>query len=163
MSLKDLKYKLESLERVDFAPEVLAAKKLVLEKRKPEIDKIKAEIEKLRGKKSPPKPRIPENCPDNIIKACENYWAGTEELAKYRIHVWNSMAVWTSWGSGGYSTNGGYVKVAPCYFLISLINFNNKNHMGGKRAEVLHTIDVGDRNGKKVTEKELLQILHEKT
>ncbi len=161
MKLKDLKYKLESLERVDFAPEVIAAKRLVLEKRKPEIDRIKAEIEKLREKQPKKKARWPENIPNNVLKACENYWSGTEEFWKFRVHVWNDKAVWTSWGAGGYSTNGGYVKVSPCYFLIDLIK--TENACGKNRNIVLKQIDVGDRQGKKVTEKELLEILEEKT
>jgi len=164
MSLKDLKWKLEFLSTVfNNHPLYNETKKKILAERQPEIDKLKAEIEKLQKKQPKKKPRWPENTPDHIIKACENYWSGTEEFWSFRIHVWNDKAVWTSWGSGGYSTNGGWVKVSPCYFLISLTE--TKNDMGRQRSKILVEIDVkrDDRGGKKVTKKELLQVLEEKT
>jgi hypothetical protein len=160
MNIRDLKNKLNSLKwSVDYAPEVLAARKLVLERRNKEINEIEDQIKKLKEKQPKKKTRFPENTPDNVLKACENYWQGTEEFWKFRIHVWNDKAVWTSWGAGGYSTNGGWVKVKPCYFLISLTEM--QSDCGRNRNKKLRTIDCDDRQDKKVTKKELQEILDE--
>jgi hypothetical protein len=161
VKLMTLRRQLELLRYVSDAPEVVAAKEKVLEARKADIERVEAQIEELRAKRVKPKMRWPDSTPPEVIDECNAYWVGTTEYWTYRIHAWNEKAIWTSWPSGGYSTNGGWVKVKPCYFLIC--RAEKASDMGHLRAKVLKTIDVKDRNGKKVTEKELTEIMEEVT
>jgi hypothetical protein len=119
--LRELKYELDVLNNLNNAPEVIEAKKKVAEARKPQIEALEKQIEALRSKRPEKTPRWPKNTPENVLKAAEAKWKGTTEFSTYRIHLWNSKAFWTSWPSGGYSTNGGWVKAPACFKLVSLI------------------------------------------
>lgn len=100
--LSQLKLKLRRLEYYGNDPLVREAIKKVREKRKPEIDRIKLEIDKLRNKRSGPKSRWPEDTPKEVLESCEDYFRGTTEFQKFRIHCWNDKAIWTSWPSDQY-------------------------------------------------------------
>ena len=120
-SLSQLKHELAILKSVQTAPEVLEAARKVLETRKPQIEALEREIDGMRAKRPEKTPRWPKNTPPNVLKAAEDQWRGTTECTTFRIHLWNSKAYWTSWPSGGYSTNGGWVKAPACFKLVSLV------------------------------------------
>jgi hypothetical protein len=149
--LRDLKWELDLLRRVDFDPEVVAVKKKVLADRQPKIEALERQIKELQGKRPAKRPRWPETTPPHILEACEEYWKGTTEFYSFRIHLWNSKSVWTSYPSGGYSNNGGWNPTPVNYDLISLTERNFR------RAKVLANIT------QRTSTKELSTIMLEKT
>lgn len=126
-TLKQLELELYELQNVDYHPKIIALKKIILAERQPEINKLKTEIERLKEIKNniPKKTRWPEDTPEEILKRCKSYWSGTVEYNEFRIHCWNDKAVWTSYPSGGYSSNGGWNPTPASFHLISLTELNH--------------------------------------
>lgn len=122
-TISELNRKLNLLSFVDLDKRVLEAKRLVRAERQPKIDEIKKEIEALRSKRPLPKPRWPENVPENVLTACKKFWSGTTELYTFRIHCWNDKGVCTGYPSGGYSNNGGWHPTPATFYFISLTKF----------------------------------------
>lgn len=128
-------------------PEVTQALNIVKKRNAPiivEIDKRIAELRSSRKKTA----RIPEGTPPKVIAACREYWLGTEELEKYRIHGWTSDLVWTSYAAGSFSTNGGRVTHTSGHYIISMKEvWNGKPKVvltmegAQKRAEVMRWME----------------------
>lgn len=119
MKLRQLQYNLSLLRNVSFAPEVIAAKELVLKNRQPQIDVLEKQIRDLQAKRPASKPRWPENTPANVLKRCEKFWEGTTEFRKFRIHAWNDKIIITSFPSGAFWNNSGRNAASSCYYAIS--------------------------------------------
>jgi len=134
--LRSLRHRLNRLNDVRFSDAVHKAILAERARRAPDIAKVQAAIDELEKCKRPVAPRFPADLPGSVLTACDRYWKGTEEFYKYRVHLWNARAVWTSYPSGGYSTNGGWIKSPACYHLLSLLE--NDSH--GK-PKVLKTVD----------------------
>jgi hypothetical protein len=151
MKLRELQAKLDSIERqINIDKRVFELKKKIRAERQAEIDDIQSKIKQLRDKQPKKKTeRWPEHTPANVREACNKYWNGTTEHASYRIHQWNDKAVWTSYPSGGYSTNGGWNPTPACYFLISLRKEESGLH--GDKPKVLKTLFFERCSGKRVT------------
>lgn len=134
-TLSELKLELELLRSVRTAPEVIEAARKVMEKRKPLIEALEKQIEAMRSKRPEKAPRIPANTPKNVLDAANEFWRGTTEFSTYRIHMWNSKAYWTSYPSGGYSTNGGWHFAPACFKLMSLTEVDRS--MGRAEGKIL--------------------------
>lgn len=153
-TIKQLKWKLTELKNVNFHPDVMAARDKVLSARKSEIELIESKLKELRGERKVPV-RWPEHTPKSILDACDMHWSGTVEWYKYRIHIWNECAVWTSYPSGGYSNNMGWQPAPCCYELVSLVK--TENVLGKTRGTVLDSIRG------RASKKDMESILLEKT
>ena len=154
-TLKQLNLELKNLKSVIFEKRIIKLMDDILLERKPQIESVEAEIESLRSKRPRQTPRWPENTPPNILAVCDTFWSGTTEWYKYRIHLWNSKAVWTSYPSGGYSNNMGWNPTPCCY---ELVNLNEADSCLGKiRGKSLATITG------RTSQKQLKSILIEKT
>lgn len=99
---------------------IIALLKQIEKENEPKVKSLEEELKSITPKKREPKPRWPENIPQPILDFCEKYWHGTTESYTFRIHCWNDKAVWTSWPSGGYSTQGGWNKVKATFFMLPL-------------------------------------------
>ena len=91
------------------------------DKYKPAVDKARDEYLRIEqaAKSKPKKARWPDNIPLEVLKTCQLYWSGTEELKTFRIHCWNDTCIVTSYPNRAYWTNGGKNKGSTCYFVIS--------------------------------------------
>jgi hypothetical protein len=103
-------------------PEVRDAMEKVRLKRLPQTLLLEKDISELRAKQpvKKVKPRWPEGTPPEVLEVCKQYWSGTTEYDKYRIHCWNTELVCTSYPSGGYSDNGGWHATPACFHFLSL-------------------------------------------
>lgn len=122
-TLKQLKEELRLLTEwfhICRSKEVEAAINIVRKRNAPRVAELKAEIESLQAKRPKKNGRWPEDCPENVIKACASRWRGTTESQKYRIHAWTDKAAWTSYGAGGYSDNSGWHRTTSGHEVISL-------------------------------------------
>lgn len=136
--------RLESIRRqIETSDAVVAARKSETAKRQVEIDAcrktiadIDATLTEMKRKKTP---RWPVDIPTEVLQRCQFYWNGTTEHAVFRVHCWNTRAVWTSYPAGGYSDNGGWHRTSPHYDLLSMTE--NGSHSGKPR--VLMSWDVG--------------------
>jgi len=154
--LLTLKWKLEALYReIDRDPKVLEAKKLAEQERLPQIKALEKQIATIKASRKPPKPRWPENTPQDVLNDCKEYWSGTVEDRSFRIHLWNDKAIWTGYPAGGYTNNGGWNKTSARFILISR---TKKQYCLGKR----QAISLADLDGR-VSLKQMQQILDEKT
>lgn len=141
-SLRQLKEELQRLTEyfwISRHQKVEDAIQAVRKENEPRVKELEAQIKALQDKRPKPKPRIPENTPQEVIDVCDKYWWGTEELHKYRIHCWNDKAVWTGWASGGYWTTGGFNKSPATFFLIS--RTKTTRECGRDRPELLHELE----------------------
>jgi hypothetical protein len=151
MKLRELQAKLDSIETdIRLDPRISDLKNKIRAERQAEIDDIKSKIKQLRDKQPKKKTeRWPENTPENVKVVCEKYWNGTTESSTYRIHQWNNKAVWTSYPSGGYSSNGGWNPTPSHYYLVSL---NEEEYgLGRKKGKVLKELSFERNSGKRVT------------
>ena len=121
-TLSELNQKLKQLTDytyITFTPKVQAAINEVRKENAPLVAELERQIKALQSKRKPTT-RWPDNVPENIMTICNDYWNGTVEYWKFRIHLWNDKAVWTSYPSGGYSTAGGWNPSPACYYMLSL-------------------------------------------
>jgi hypothetical protein len=117
------------------------------------------EIEKLRGKqrpKSTPKPRIPENCPEQVIDACKRHWHGTTEYHNFMIKAWDGFNIVTVGGDKGFSDNGGFHACPPLYYVISRTEIGQSS-LGNNRPKEIMKIETGRHN--RATPKKYLEWL----
>ncbi len=83
------------------------------------IAELKKELVELENNKPQPKPRWPENTPEDVLLECEKHWYGTVESRTYRIHCWNDKIICTSYPAGGYSDNGGWHPTQATFYFLS--------------------------------------------
>lgn len=115
-----LRFELWRIDRkIALDPRMKELRAKITEEYRAEIDAIKAAIAKRQSARRTPAPRWPADCPQDVIDFCDNYWNGTEERRKFRIHCWTDKSAWTSYPSGGYSDNGGWHPAPASFFLIS--------------------------------------------
>lgn len=152
-TLKEINAEIKRLSDLMFVmsdPIVQAAIRQVRERNAPRVKELQARADALRSKRKELK-RWPDDTPTWVLDLCKKYWSGTEELHKFRIHLWNEKAAWTSWPSGGYSTMGGWVPVSPTYFLISRTALAEQS-----RPKVLKELGFDHGSKERVT-KEMMQ------
>lgn len=155
-TLRELKRELQRLTDSMYLtshPKVREAIDAVRKENEPKVKELQQQIKELQDERPKPKPRFPENTPKDVIDVCNKYWSGTEEFHTYRIHCWNDKAVWTSYPSGGFWTNGGYNKAQACFFLIS------KTDMSGYGSKPKEIYQLEGR----VSLKQMQDALNEKT
>lgn len=126
---------LSDLIYLTYDPRVRKLIDSIRKENEPKVIKLREELEQLEEKKRPPKPRWPDNTPKDVISFCEKYWKGTTEYGKFRIHCWNSKAIWTSYPGGTWSDNGGQHYGQATFDLIS----RTEKEIGNK-AKVLMTL-----------------------
>ena len=114
------------------------------------IKNLEAELSELNTNKSQPKPRWPENTPEDVLEECKQYWRGTTEFPIYRIHCWNDKIICTSYPSGGYSDNGGWNPTPATFYFIS------RTEKGFRGAKNIKTLE--GRQSKKKLQQELDRI-----
>ena len=114
-------------------PRVVKLIRSIRNENESKIIKLQEELANLEKKKRPPKPRWPDGTPEDVISLCDKHWQGTTEYGKFRIHCWNSKAIWTSYPGGTWSDNGGQHYGAAGFDLIS----RTEKDMG--KAKVLAT------------------------
>jgi hypothetical protein len=116
----------------------------------PRVAEIEAQLAAIHSGQKEYK-RWPDNTPPDAFRVCERYWNGTTEFSTFRIHQWNDKAVWTSYPSGGYSTNGGWIPTPSCYYLLSLTE-NDSGFSSGK-PKILKELSFPRNSGRRVTKK----------
>ena len=148
--LKDELKRLTDFYYVTNHPDVRAAIEKVRAENKPRVEELNKRIAALHSAKPAPKPRWPENTPANVLKACQDFWSGTEEYRSFRIHLWNDKAAWTSYPAGGYSTVGGW-NPTPAHY--SLISFSEREygHNEKMKPKCVRTLGFERNSGKRVT------------
>lgn len=83
----------------------------------PKVAELKKELEELKGKRPVPKPRFPSDTPAWALDIALDYFTGTTEIYKYRIHCWNDNFVWVSFPAGTYHCFGKHQGQATFYLL----------------------------------------------
>ena len=113
--------KITRISDVSDDPMVQEAKAAALRLRKPKLDELHQQVDELRAKLKPKvrKPRIPEDCPPEVVAVCQQYWNGTTESSNFMIKAWDDNAVVTVGSACGYSDNRGWNPVSPEYIVIS--------------------------------------------
>lgn len=156
-TLTQLRDKLAQLRNVERDSRVVALTKTILDERRPQIENLQSEINARLAKNSSRKktPRWPENTPPSVLDHCKRYWQGSDEYHKFRIHLWNDKAIWTSWPKGGYSDNGGFHPAPATYFLISTTK--SEQCLGNSRPKVLQERE--STNDARVTKKAMQEAL----
>jgi len=121
-TISDIKREIRSLTNYNdlmFDKRVMELIKKIRKENSEKVAKLNAELAELESKKPKPKPRWPEDTPEDVLKECEEYWKGTTELGTFRIHCWNDKIICTGYPSGGYSTNGGWNPSPVTFYFIS--------------------------------------------
>lgn len=95
----------------------------IIKENAPRVEALKKELEEVRNGKPKPKPRWPENTPENVLAVCEKYWRGTEEFSMYRIHCWNDKYVWTSYPARAWYCQGVRHQGKATFDMLSLTEF----------------------------------------
>jgi hypothetical protein len=122
--IESLEAKLRRMSDVSMDPRMIALGDQIWLERKPKLDEITKEIQEMRklyeANKPKKKPRWPEDCPQKVVEQCNNYWSGTTERYRFRIHAWNEKAIITSYPGGSYQS-GTTTEYGPaCYRMIPL-------------------------------------------
>lgn len=101
------------------SPRVMDLIARIREENQTRVLELKAELEAVKaGRKV--KARWPENTPESILQFCKEYWSGSTEHNRFRIHCWNDRAVWTSYPAGVWSDNSGQHRGQAGFYLLSL-------------------------------------------
>jgi hypothetical protein len=139
-SVRDLRHQIQRLKwSVDRDERVLKVISIVKAEIAPKIKALEDQISAIVEKRPKPKPRWPENTPQNVIKKAEKEFEGSTQYHSFRIHCWNDKAFWVSWPSGGYYSLSGWHPTPATFILLSMTKEENKF---GKSAPVrLKSVD----------------------
>ena len=107
-------------------PRCVELHRIINAERRPLVERVKAQIvakeAEIAEAHKRKKPRWPVDTPAEVVRAAEDFYAGTTSSHDFRIHMWDlerKRAV-ISYPSGGYSDNSGW-NPTPCrYTLIDI-------------------------------------------
>ncbi len=107
-------------------PRYIELSRVIEAERRPLVEQVKAQIAakeaEIAEAQKHKKPRWPADTPAEVVRAGNDFYAGTTSSHDFRIHMWDlkrRRAV-VSYPSGGYSDNSGW-NPTPCrYTLIDI-------------------------------------------